>query len=158
MTTINQLSAVDAVVSSDQVPIYSSTNGDARKASMNVIKSYILADVSSSDNKVTQYASPSANDFNVAVNNSSSSVWLILTPVDAYSLGTITLPSVFNCVDRQEVLVSTTQSVTSLSVSGNGASIVGEPTELSSIGFFRMRFDAVTQTWYTVSREYVPGV
>jgi hypothetical protein len=41
MTTINKLSSVDQLAASDQVPIYSSDNGDARKASMNVVREFI---------------------------------------------------------------------------------------------------------------------
>ncbi len=41
MTTINKLSSVDQLVASDQVPVYSSENGDARKASMNVVREFI---------------------------------------------------------------------------------------------------------------------
>jgi hypothetical protein len=41
MTTINKLSAVDSVVAADQVPIYSSANGDARKASITVLAAYL---------------------------------------------------------------------------------------------------------------------
>jgi hypothetical protein len=150
MTTINQLSAVDAVVSSDQVPIYSSTNGDARKASMSVIKDYVLSDATVADDKVTQYASPAATGFTVTVNNSSDSVWLILTPLAGYAAGTITLPAVANCVDRQEVLVNTTQAVTTLTVSGNGATVIGAPTTLAANAYFRLRFDAVLDVWYRV--------
>jgi hypothetical protein len=150
MTTINQLSAVDAVVSSDQVPIYSSTNGDARKASMSVIKDYVLSDATVADDKVTQYAAPAATGFTVTVNNSSDSVWLILTPLAGYAAGTITLPAVANCVDRQEVLVNTTQAVTTLTVSGNGATVIGAPTTLAANAFFRLRFDDVLNTWYRV--------
>lgn len=150
MTTINQLSAVDTVASSDQVPIYSSGNGDARKASMSVIKTYVLSDATVADDKVTQYASPAATGFTVTVNNSSSSVWLILTPLAGYAEGTITLPAVANCVDRQEVLVNTTQSVNSLTVDGNGATVIGVPTTLAANAFFRLRFDAVLDVWYRV--------
>jgi len=150
MTTINQLSAVDAVVSSDQVPIYSSTNGDARKASMSVIKDYVLSDATVADDKVTQYASPAATGFTVTVNDSSDSVWLILTPLAGYAAGTITLPAVANCVDRQEVLVNTTQAVTTLTVSGNGATVIGAPTTLAANAYFRLRFDAVLDVWYRV--------
>ena len=150
MTTINQLSAVDAVVSSDQVPIYSSSNGDARKASMGVIKDYVLSDATVADDKVTQYAAPAATGFTVTVNNSSDSVWLILTPLAGYAAGTITLPAVANCVDRQEVLVNTTQAVTTLTVSGNGATVIGAPTTLAANAFFRLRFDDVLNTWYRV--------
>lgn len=150
MTTINQLSAVDTVASSDQVPIYSSGNGDARKASMSVIKTYVLSDATVADDKVTQYASPAATGFTVTVNNSSASVWLILTPLAGYATGTITLPAVANCVDRQEVLVNTTQSVNSLTVDGNGATVIGVPTTLAANAFFRLRFDAVLDVWYRV--------
>jgi hypothetical protein len=150
MTTINQLSAVDAVVSSDQVPIYSSTNGDARKASMNVLKEYILANATANDDKVTQYAAPAATGFTVTVLDSDSSVWLILTPLAGYAAGTIVLPAVANCVDRQELLVNCTQSVATLTINANGATVVGAPTTLAANAFFRLRFDDVLNVWYRV--------
>jgi hypothetical protein len=150
MTTINQLSAVDSVVSSDQVPIYSSGQGDARKASMSVIKSFVLAGATTSDDKISQYAAPSATGFTVTVNNSSDSVWLILTPLAGYAAGTLVLPAVANCVDRQEILFNTTQAVTTLTINANGATVIGAPTTLAANAFFRLRFDDVLNTWYRV--------
>ncbi len=150
MPTINQLSAVDEVVSSDQVPIYSSENGDARKASMAVLLAFFKGQITANDDKLTQYAAPSATGFTVAVNNDSLSVWLILTPVAGYAAGTLTLPAVANCVDRQEVLVNCTQAVTTLAIAGNGATVTGAPTTLVANAYFRLRFDAVTKTWYRV--------
>ena len=151
MTTINQLSAVDAVVSSDQVPIYSSGQGDARKASMSVIKTFVLSGATTSDDKVTQYAAPSATGFSVTILDSSgTSVWLILTPLAGYAAGTLVLPAVANCVDRQEILFNTTQAVTTLTINANGATVIGAPTTLAANAFFRLRFDDVLNTWYRV--------
>lgn len=150
MTTINQLSAVDSVVSSDQVPIYSSTNGDARKASMNVLKQFILADATANDDKISQYAAPAATGFSVSILDTSSSIWLILTPLAGYAAGTIVLPAVANCVDRQELLVNCTQSVATLTINANGSTVVGAPTTLAANAFFRLRFDDVLNTWYRV--------
>jgi len=150
MTTINSLTAVDSVSSSDAVPIYSSEQGDARKASMSVIAAFIASLITANDDKVSQYAAPSATAFNVTVNNSSSSVWLILTPTATFAAGTITLPAVASCVDRQEVLVNCTQIVTALTVAGNGATVTGAPTTLAANAFFRLRFDAVAKVWYRV--------
>ena len=150
MPTINQLSAVDEVVSSDQVPIYSSENGDARKASMAVLLAFFKGRITANDDKLTQYAAPSATGFTVTINNDSLSVWLILTPVAGYAAGTLTLPAVANCVDRQEILVNCTQAVTALTVAGNGATVTGAPTTLAANAYFRLRFDAVTKTWYRV--------
>lgn len=44
MPTINQLSATNQLQPGDLVPIYSSTNGDARKASMSLVKEFIQED------------------------------------------------------------------------------------------------------------------
>lgn len=148
MSTINQLSSVAEVVSSDQVPIYSSANGDARKASMATLLAFFQSQLFANDNKVTQYSAPSSSGFNTQLANGDDSIWLILTPTGAFAAGTITLPLSTGCVDRQEVLVNCTQVVTTLAIAGNGATVTGAPTTLASNGFFRLRFDAVTKTWY----------
>lgn len=43
MTQINQLTAIDTLVSADNLPVYSSSNGDARRASMAAVLDYIEA-------------------------------------------------------------------------------------------------------------------
>lgn len=150
MPQINQLSAVDQVQPSDQVPIYSSANGDARKASLSLLKTFFQEGITAADDKVTQYSAPSATGFSVQINNDLDSVWLILTPTGAFAAGTLVLPAVANCVDKQEILVNCTQAVTTLTVSGNGATVTGAPTTLAANGFFRLRFDIITSTWYRV--------
>lgn len=150
MPTINQLSAVDAVVSSDQIPIYSSEQGDARKASMATLLAFFAGQITANDDKITQYAAPSATAFNVQINNDSKSVWLVLTPTAGFAAGTLTMPAVANCVDRQELLVNCTQAVTALTIAANGATVTGAPTTLAANAYFRLRFDAVTKTWYRV--------
>ncbi len=150
MPQINQLAAVDQVQSGDQVPIYSAANGDARKASLALLKTFFQEGVTAADDKITQYAAPNATGFSVQVNNDADSIWLVLTPTAGFAAGTLVLPAVANCVDRQEVLVNCTQVVTTLTVSGNGATVTGAPTTLAANGFFRLRFDAVLKTWYRV--------
>ena len=150
MPQINQLAAVDQVQSGDQVPIYSAANGDARKASLSLLKAFFQEGITAADDKITQFAAPSATAFSIQVNNDADSVWLVLTPTAGFAAGTLVLPAVANCVDRQEVLVNCTQAVTALTVSGNGSTVTGAPTTLAANGFFRLRFDAITDTWYRV--------
>jgi hypothetical protein len=150
MPQINQLAAVDQVQPGDQVPIYSSSNGDARKASLALLKAFFQEGITAADDKITQYSAPSATAFSIQVNDNADSVWLVLTPTAGFAAGTLVLPAVANCVDRQEVLVNCTQAVTTLTVSGNGATVTGAPTALTANGFFRLRFDAITDTWYRV--------
>ena len=150
MPTINQLNAVDSLSASDLVPVYSSNNGDARKASLSVIAAYVQSTITVADDKVTQYAAPSATAFTVQVNDDNQNVWLVLTPTGGFAAGTIKLPSLANTIDRQEVLVNCTQIVTTLTINGNGANVTGAPTTLAANAFFTLRFEAVTSTWYRV--------
>ncbi len=158
MPRINELSALDEVVSGDLIPVFSNGNGDARKAAMSVLLSYMQQNLTFTTQGfgayVTQYAAPSATGFTVTITdggNDDQNVHLILTPTAAFADGTIRLPSVTSLVDKQEVLVNCTQAVTTLVVDGNGATAVtGAPTTLVANGFFRLKFDAATKTWYRV--------
>ena len=149
MPTINQLTAVDTVTASDLLPIWSSTDGDARKASAATLKTYLTGGVSVNDGLVTQAASPAATGFNVAV--PVAGTWLILTPVAVYATGTITLPFFDDVEGGQIVQVNCSQAVTALTVNGNGASVIGAPTALTANSFFTMRYRADTLAWYRVA-------
>lgn len=158
MTTINKLTAVDAVAAGDLVAVWSQTNGDARKAAMSVLLAYMQANLTFTTQGfgayATQYSAPSATGFNITITDGSSdntNVHLILTPTAGFAAGTITLPPVAGVVDKQEVLVNCTQAVTTLTVNGNGATAVtGAPTTLAANAFFRLKYDLPTKTWYRV--------
>lgn len=150
MSIIRFCSTVDSVVSSDKVHIYSSENGDDRTASLDVVADFIKSVITSVDNMVTQYFAPSATGFTATVNNDSNSTWLVITPTAGFAAGTVTLPASTVCVDRQEILINCTQSITTLSINGNGATVTGAPSTMTANGFFRLRFDGVTKTWYRV--------
>ena len=150
MPTINQLSRLDTVTAGDLLAVFSQANGDARAAAISVIAAYIQTLLTAVDGKVTQYAAPSATGFTVTITNADESVWLVLTPVAGYAAGTIKLPAVANCVDKQEILVNTTQAITTLTVDGNGATVTGEPATMAADAFFLLRFEGVTKTWYRV--------
>lgn len=150
MATINQLNAAATVSGSDLLAIYSQQNGDARKLSLTNFAAWIATQVTFVDDKVTQYSAPLTGT-TVLVTDTQNSVWLILTPAGGLAALTIKLPLLANTLDKQEILVNSTQAITTLTLDGNGSSIVGGPTTLAANGFFRLRFDAVMKTWYRVS-------
>lgn len=147
---INQLSTADAVADGDLFPVWSTSNGDTRKVSLTTLKSAINDGDTVTDDKVTVYAAPSATGFTVTLPDNGESAWLVLTPAAGYAAGTIVLPSVAQAVEKQEVLVNCTQSVTTLTVKGNGATVTGAPTTLAANAFFRLRFEPVAKVWYRV--------
>lgn len=150
MPRINELSSVDSLSVSDLMAVFSQNNGDTRKASLNTLLDFLRDNLALNDGKVTQYAAPSSTGFTATIDDSGSSAWLILTPTGTLAAGTIVLPSLANAEDKQEVLVNSTQNVTSLTINANGATVTGGPTTIAANGFFRLRFDAVTNTWYRV--------
>jgi hypothetical protein len=152
MTTINQLTAVDSITAGDQFPVFSTNNGDARKAAASVLLAYIQENLEfPSATFTTQYAAPSATGFSVAITDGDDNIHLILTPSAGYAAGTITLPAASGAADGQEVLVNCTQSVATLTIAANGAiAVTGEPASLSANDFFRLKYDQPTQTWYRV--------
>ena len=144
MTQINQLTANDAFVEGDQVPIWSAVNGDTRRVSGTAIRTFVLDGLQQRP-LVTTYAAPVATGFTVTLTGTDD-LWLVLTPSAGYAAGTIVLPSA--PVDHQLVQVSCSQAVTALTVSGG--TVRGAPTTLAANGFFTMRFDDVTNVWVRV--------
>lgn len=154
MPEINELTALDILKVADQIPVFSSGNGDARKAAMSVFLQFMQDNLTFSTSGIsytTQYAAPSATGFSVQITDDSTNTHLILTPVAGYAAGTIVLPAVGNLIDKQEVLVNSTQAVTTLTIDGNGAvAVTGEPSTLAANDFFRLKYDLTVQTWYRV--------
>lgn len=146
---LNELSQSD-ITTADSIPFFSVTNGASRRTSVAQLKTALGIPATAS--MATQYAAPAATGFTVTIAppNAGQSVYLLLTPVAGYAAGTIALPAATSAVDGQEVLCSTTQAVTALTVSSSGASVIGAPTTLAANAFFRLRFDAVVDNWYRV--------
>jgi hypothetical protein len=102
----------------------------------------------------TQQEAPSSSGFSLLVNPIAAglvaNVWLLINPSSAFSTGTIVLPPVLTCVDRQLVSVSCTKQVSSLTVDGNGASVRGAPTSLGADAHFQLMFNLPTTTWHSI--------
>jgi hypothetical protein len=70
----------------------------------------------------------------------------ILNPTGSLLALTINMPA--TPVDGQVQRITTTQAITTLTVSGNGNSIIGAPTSLIIGQSFSMIYDVPTTTWY----------
>ena len=150
MSTINQLDSIDQVSGSDLLPAWSQANGAARKISFTNFLNWLDGQgIVTQDNKISQYAEP-VTGATIQMSETGSSVWLIITPVATIAALTIKMPVSTDVADRTELLVNSTQIVTTLSFDANGGTMVGVPTTLAANAFFRLRFDTVLQTWYRV--------
>lgn len=153
MGGINRLSSIDEVTASTEFAVGQGPQ-DFRLVVGDLLD-YAQANLEFPDSQAfqTQYAAPSATGFSIALSPSpvTNNVHLILTPTGAFAAGTIVLPLATTCVDGQRVLVNTTQAVTTLTVSGNGATaVIGAPTTLAANAFFQLKFDQPTSNWYRI--------
>lgn len=150
MSTIDKLSRVSALTAADMVALFSASVGDDAAVTLGVVLAWLQEQLTAEGAMTTQYAAPSATGFSVTVAPpvTGGSVWLLLTPVAGYAAGTVVLPAL--PVDGQEVLVSCTQAVTTLTVSGNGSTVNGAPATLAANAFFRLRYDGVLKAFYRV--------
>jgi hypothetical protein len=77
--------------------------------------------------------------------------WMIIQPAGTLATGTVTLPLNTGVPDGTQLLVTTTQIITTFTLAVNGAAnAYGAPTTLAANAFFTMRFYQATNSWYRV--------
>jgi len=158
MTDINQLSTSDTLTAGDLLPIWRANNSDTRKTSLTTLQAFMQANLTFTAGEfVVQYSAPVATGFSVSLLSNTDNQWLILTPLGAYAAGTITFPLSSSVADNQEILIISTQAVTTLTLSGNGASIVGAPTGISQNGAIRFKYNSLATTWYVIGSTDTSG-
>ena len=147
---IDKLGAVSTVTAADSVALFSASLGGDARATLTTVIAFIQSQLNATGGFVSQYSAPSASGFSVTITPTvtGENVYLLLTPTGTLAAGTIVMPAA--PVHAQEVLIASTQIVTTLTVSGNSYTVNGAPTTLSANGFFRMRFDGILNTWNRV--------
>jgi hypothetical protein len=151
MAQINQLALMSSVSSGEQLPVYSPTNGDARRVSIGTLLDY-FEQTFASPTLATNVYTPGTG-FNLAVPTPvAAQQWMLIQPTGTLATGTITLPLNTQTPNGTEVLITSTQIITTFTLALNGASSAfGAPTTLAANAFFRMRFVQDTNSWYRIS-------
>jgi hypothetical protein len=150
MPTINQLSAINSLSAGDNILVYAPGEGDTRRASLSTLLAFFESYFADPD-YTTQISAPTSSGFNLQLGAQTQSLFLIINPTGPFAAGTITLPPVASCFDGQEILVVSSQSIVTLTVNGNGGTLLGTPGALGIGGFFTIRFNSLQATWYTLS-------
>lgn len=129
----------------DLLALWSSSAGDWRGTPVSSLVAFIRA---LTDDKVTQYFAPSSSPASVTV--ADGNTWLLMTPSGTIGSTTITYPT--SKADKDEIIVTSSQILSAITHTGNGATISnGAPTSLSAGASFTMRYDAVLNTWFRVA-------
>lgn len=150
MTEINRLSTIDNVSGGDQIPAYDQSAGTARKMSVSQLLAFFSANFASPTFAVEAYAPITGQT--LTLSTSTSSIWLLLSPLADVENLTVTLPPVASLFDGQEVLLTTTEVVDVITFGGNGASVEATVSWLPANSAIKLRYNLASLTWYEVSR------
>lgn len=160
MPTIGQLNPTSAVQPSDIVPLFVGMSQATRRATIAQLMEFVQENIVFPDQSfLIQYAGPVANNFDIEIRNEQKNVHLILTPSGPFPTGNITLPPSRQVEDGQVILVNTTNAVTSLTFTLNGAAaVIGVPEYMGQFGSFAIAYDLPSSNWYCISTGQVGQV
>jgi len=151
MSTIQQLPVADTIEAGDAIPFWSNNGGNSQRISVTLLADKVNELVNTTgyvSEYVQVYSSPSSTGFTATVTDGTDNYWLILTPTGTMSTGTIVLPT--SPTDNQQVMVFSTQIVTTLTIS-SAKTVTGGPTALAANGTFTLKYCAVNSSWYRVN-------
>jgi hypothetical protein len=103
-------------------------------------------------------ASPTLAGFTLPLPTTANSLFVLLTPTGTMATGTIVLPAAASAADGQEIIIYTSQEVTTLSFTLNGATALnGASSGLQAGASTTLRYDALSVAWYTISKPISVG-
>lgn len=146
-----RLNETDALGVGDQFVLYKGNCTDFRSVPQDVILEWILGNIPvvKPIAAIIQPFNPNT-DFTFDVQNNAVGTYLVMNPSVSITNGTIILPLLAELTDGQELLVTSSQQIENLTIAGNGAALIGEPNTIAASGFFKLKFDVLSQTWYRV--------
>jgi hypothetical protein len=115
MPQIYQLPVVSQASLGDQLAVYTPNNGDARRMSLNTLLAFFQQQFAS-PTLATSIYTPTTG-FSIGVPSPvSQQQWMLLQPAGTLASGTVTLPLNTITPDGTEVLITTSQQITALTV------------------------------------------
>jgi hypothetical protein len=160
MPTINQLPLLAQVSPGDQFAVYTPNNGDARRLPVSSLLTFFQQNFASPTMAVNLYVPTSPFVINLPTPVAEQQ-WALLQPAGPLAAGTINLPVNTLTPDGTEILISTTQTITSLTIGLNGAvALYGSILSLAGGSAVRVRYYEATNSWYQINAEttYAAGV
>ena len=140
---------------SDRLKYCSSNNNDERSTSFSQINE-LFNDTNGSlfvSKMVSQQEVP-ANGGSTQITDSDQNTHLIARPAATIASHTFVFPissgSSPSTVDGQEIVVTTSNDISSVTFDGNGATVQGAPATMTADSFNRWRFDADFTQWIRI--------
>ncbi|MFX9857400.1 transcriptional regulator [Acinetobacter baumannii] len=146
-----RLNETDDLDTGDQFVLYKGNCTDFRSVPQDIILNWILSNIPvvKPVAAIIQPFNPNT-DFTITIENNAIGTYLVMNPSVSITNGIITLPPMDELTDGQELLVTSSQQIENLTIAGNGAALIGDPNTIAASGFFKLKFEMLSQTWYRV--------
>lgn len=160
MPMINQLPKQDTISDGDLLPVWVSSQSDARRIPASVLKAYFQeTDEEEAEDEREQaktvIITPAAvaSSYVVPFDPAHSEFWLVVEPSGASvpSLA-VTLPDLDETGTGYEFMISTIRPITALTFIGaGGAQVFSGLSALTANQTLKLRFVVATNSWYTIT-------
>lgn len=144
-----RLNITDRLGPNDSVVIWSANNQDYRGVPVDVLKEVVRPELGNQSSLLVQHFNPNSN-FTLNIENHEVGTYLVLNPSVSITTGSIKMPERYDVTDGQVLLVACAQQVNNFSIDGNNALVIGSPNALAANGFFKLKYDKLSNTWYRV--------
>jgi hypothetical protein len=143
-------STLSPITGAELIPTYSQYGSTPLWTTITALMAYFRTTFTSPE-FVTTITTP-GDGFSLSLPLNSNKQWALLIPTGTLATGTIVLPSATYLIDGQEILITSTLAVTSLTINGNGATAVyGAPTSFSAGDSVKLRYNLLTTSWYKIA-------
>lgn len=142
-----RLNITDRINPNDSVVLWSANNQDFRGVPIELLIERIQENKLDQPPINIQHFNPNA-DFTLNIENHEVGTYLILNPSASITTGSIKLPERYDVTDGQVLLVACAQQVSNFSIDGNNAIVIGAPNALAANGFFKLKYNKLSNTWY----------
>lgn len=147
---INELPLLSSINDNDLIPFWSNTQGGTASISFANFVDDVRAKIYAKMDYVSQYITLTSGS-TTNINDNQNNIFPILLGSGTIASATLILPKSTNTLDGQSVMVYCVPTVTTLTLSLNGALGANLPTTLAANSTFTLRYDAGLNTWYRVN-------
>ena len=143
----SRLNVTQTVSSGDLLPVYSQTKGMTMAAALSTIAAYIQTLLTSPLTYVPIYSVPLTGTV-IPDNGQTYNKWIIIQPAGTIAALTVTFPPFGVAIDGQEIQLTSTQTITALTISAVGSSVIGANAGLSTTTPITFKYNQPLNVWF----------
>ena len=143
----SRLPVTQSVGAGDLVPVIVQNSGLTMAAAFSTIAAFIQSLLTSVSSYVTFYSVP-LTGATIPDNGATYNKWYIIQPVGTIAALTVTFPAYGVAIDGQKIALVSTQTITALTLSSLGSTVIGANAGLSPTTPINFKYNQPLNVWF----------